>query len=129
MPKPRCHGGEYIRTGLAESTRALRVRIYMNPDEASRERIASIILISPLWPTRPWWPLLLPQSRSLLTNLTRELAPPIESPANETSGMCHILELFKAKEFKTDLSRSFSNHGTPPPENQKDGVCRGLLIP
>ena len=44
----------------------------------TRDKIASAILISPLWPNRPWWPLLLesriqpplllPQSQSLLTN-------------------------------------------------------------
>ena len=57
------------------------------------------------WPTRPWWllllesliqpPLLLNQSRSLLTNPVGDLHPPLQSATNETAGLCDIRGLLE----------------------------------
>lgn len=112
-----------------------------------REKIASAILISPFWPTRPWWPLLLesltqiplllPQSRSLLTNPTGD-PHPLSNLQQIRLLACPISgNSSKAEAFRTNLSRLFSNLGAHPPKNPTNlggmpghvGVCRGQLIP
>ena len=111
-----------------------------------REKIDSAILISPFWPTRPWWPQLLEsltqtpwllhQSRSFLTNPTGD-SHPLSNLQQMRLLACVISgNSLKAEAFRTGLSKLSSSLGAHPPRNPIDqggipghvGACRGRLM-
>ena len=112
-----------------------------------QEKVSRLVLIAPMWPTQPWFPVLqsmavrepvmIPQTPDLLLNHRGEVHPLITQGSLNLAAWLVSGNPLTVKEFQIQQQTLFWLHGEPTPsnhihpvgENGKSGVPRMASVP